>query len=310
MGLHTRYWKFYLIPGYREPDFSAREFEIGKFQSKRKFFSRLLNPLTIIGISLLLFIIFLAMFPPWLTIYTVEDLSISIFTGAFSPPSNDHPFGTTKYGWDVLGRLIWGARSSITVGLQAVFISVVLGVMIGTIAAYFCGIIDMIIMRFFDLIIAFPGMIILLLLITILGPTMTTIMTISGVLGIPGYARMMRAMVLKTKNERYIEAAIVSGAKDYKVMFKHILPNAVSPIIISLSFHLGGIVLMLSGLAFLGFSDPTLIDWGTDINIGRGKIFTAPWTFLYPGILIGITVLGFSLLGDGLRDALDPKLNK
>ena len=270
----------------------------------------MLNPLTIIGFSLILFIAFLAVFPNWLTPYSIYDLNVRPMGVDFAPPSVEHPLGTTKLGWDVLGRLIWGARTSLTAGLVAITVSVSFGTFIGVISAYLGGIVDSIIMRIFDLIIAFPNLVLLLVIVQLIEPTLFNILLVFGILGIPGYARLVRATVLQVKENLYVEAAITSGADKFRTMFSHILPNALSPIIISVFGALGATILGISGLAFLGISDAEMIDWGSDINVARTRFFSNPSISLWPGLFIGVTVLGFMLIGDGMRDALDPRLKK
>jgi peptide/nickel transport system permease protein len=307
-----RWIKFFLIPGWRDPRISEIEYEIGKVKSKRRIFTKLINPLTIIGLLLVLFFIFLAIFPPWLTPYLRKDISQTILGQNFGHPpfSENHPFGTTKYDWDLLGRLIWGSRTGLTIGIRAIAISVIGGVSIGTIAAYFGGVTDSIIMRIVDLMMAFPGAIITLLVVTAFGYSVEVLIIVSGILSIPGYARYIRGTVLQIKTNLYIDAARVSGSSHFNVMFRHILPNSLSPIIIAVSSDIGSIVLGLAGLGFLGFGDESLIDWGTDLNFGREYLFSQPYASIYPGIYIALCVLGFMFLGDGLRDALDPRSTK
>jgi peptide/nickel transport system permease protein len=163
-------------------------------------------------------------------------------------------------------------------------------------------------MRLADIFFAFPGLIFAIVLVGILGRKMEYIILAYGILGIPYYSRLIRGSVLQAKELPYVEAARVSGAGNWRIMFRHLIPNTIQPIIISFTFDIGGIILSFAGLAFLGYSDPTLIEWGRDIDIGRGHLVNAPWASLWPGVMIIITVLGFMLLGDGLRDALDPRM--
>jgi ABC-type dipeptide/oligopeptide/nickel transport system permease subunit len=180
--------------------------------------------------------------------------------------------------------------------------------MVGVIAAYYGGWIDSIIMRIIDIFLAFPGLILAMVFIAIWGQRMEYIMLAYGILGIPYYSRLIRGSVLQARSLPYVEAARVAGAGNWRIMFRHILPNCIQPIIISFTFDVGGIILSLAGLAFLGYSDLNMIEWGRDIDIARGHIVIAPWASLFPGLMILITVLGFMLVGDGLRDALDPRL--
>ena len=227
---------------------------------------------------------------------------------AYSRPSWDHILGVSKFGRDVYGRLVWGARASLSIGLIAITISSVFGVIVGIISAYYGGILDSIIMRAVDIIMAFPGLVMIIIIVSIYGSDMSYIMLIYGILGIVGYARLIRGTALQEKAKTYVEAAKVSGSKDWRIMFTHILPNCITPVIVAVTFDVGGIILSLAGLSFLGFGDPRLVEWGTDINIAQRQIEYAPWAAFWPGFAILLAVLGFMLLGDGLRDALDPRL--
>jgi peptide/nickel transport system permease protein len=307
---YKRLLKFYLLPFWRDKDFSAQEYELGKIKSKRKLFNRLYTPLTIVGGILLLVIAICAVHAMWLTPYSIYDLNSRPGVNPYSPPTEDHPLGTTQLGWDIFGRLMFGCRTALTAGLVAITIAVVFGVIIGIISAYFGGIIDSLIMRTFDIIIAFPNLIIVLIYISMFGSELSNILLIYGILGVPGYARLLRSSVLQGKQNLYINAAKTSGADNFRVMFKHIFPNAISPIIASVFTSMGATILGISALAFLGFGDSSIIDWGTDINVGRIRLITKPWISLWPGFFIAITVLGFMLIGDGIRDALDPKSKK
>ncbi|MBY9020000.1 MAG: ABC transporter permease [Candidatus Lokiarchaeota archaeon] len=299
--------KFLFVPGYRIEELTIREQEYEKTISKRKFIRRLKSVLTIIGIGIVFMIITFAIFAPWISPYTF-DVANGVLIGSWDPPSPEHLLGQTNFGRDVLARMIWGARSSLTIALPAITLSVVVGVIFGIIAAYFGGWIDSIIMRISDIFFAFPGLIFAIVLVGILGRRMEYIILAYGILGIPYYSRLIRASVLQAKELPYVEAARVSGAKNWRIMFKHIMPNCIQPIIISFTFDIGGVILSFAGLAFLGYSDPTLIEWGRDIDIGRGHLVNAPWASFWPGLMIIFTVLGFMLIGDGLRDALDPRL--
>lgn len=304
----NHYWKFLLIPGYRLNSLTAREEKIEKTKSKRKFIRRLKSSLTILGIVLVLIVTTMAVFAPWLSDYPYQDLLTGVFSGSWSPPSPEHPMGTTKFGRDVLGRFIWGARSSLTIGLGSIMFSLVIGIVLGITAAYKGGRTDSIIMRIMDILLAFPGLVLALVFISIWGPRVQYIMLAYGILGIPAYARLIRGSAIQVKENVYIQAAKAAGASDSRIMFKHVLPNAISPVIVAFTFDIGGIILSLAGISFLGFGDSTLIEWGNDINVGRLHIYEAPWVMFWPGLGIVITVLGFMLLGDGLRDALDPRL--
>ncbi|MFX0080245.1 MAG: ABC transporter permease [Candidatus Hodarchaeota archaeon] len=299
--------KFLLIPGSRLEDLDQRQSEYERTISKRKFIRRLKAPLTILGIFIVIIIVTFAVFGHWLSPYTVQEAD-AIFAGSWDPPSPEHPLGQTNFGRDILARIIFGARNSLTIALPSITLSVVAGVIFGVIAAYYGGWVDTIIMRIGDVFLAFPALVFAIVLVGILGRKMEIIIFAYGILGIPYYARLIRGSVLQARELPYVQAAKVAGAGNWRIMFRHILPNSIQPIIISFTFDIGGVILSFAGLAFLGYSDPRLIEWGRDIDIGRGHLVNAPWAALWPGIMILITVLGFMLVGDGLRDALDPRL--
>ena len=306
------YWittniKFLLIPGYALADLEQRRFDYERQVSKRKFILRLKSTLTILGICIIFLVVTFAIFAPWISAFTFDELT-GYPWGAWNPPSPEHPLGQTKDGRDILGRMIWGARSSLTIALPALFIAVFFGTVIGVIAGYYGGWVDLILMRIMDVLLAFPGLILILVFIAILGPKMEFFIIAYGILGIAGYSRLIRGSVLQSKELPYIDAARVAGAKRWRIMFRHVLPNSIQPIIIAFTFDIGGIILSLAGLSFLGYGDATLIEWGNDISVGRVHLYDAPWAAIWPGFMILITVLGFMLVGDGLRDALDPRM--
>lgn len=306
------YWittniKFLFIPGYALADLEQRRFDYERQASKRKFILRLKSTLTILGICIIFLVVTFAIFAPWISAFTFDELT-GYPWGAWNPPSPEHPLGQTKDGRDILGRMIWGARSSLTIALPALFIAVFFGTVIGVIAGYYGGWVDLILMRIMDVLLAFPGLILILVFIAILGPKMEFFIIAYGILGIAGYSRLIRGSVLQSKELPYIDAARVAGAKRWRIMFRHVLPNSIQPIIIAFTFDIGGIILSLAGLSFLGYGDATLIEWGNDISVGRVHLYDAPWAAIWPGFMIVITVLGFMLVGDGLRDALDPRM--
>lgn len=255
----------------------------------------------------MLYVITLAVFGSWIAPYTFAEAD-DVYGVYWTEPSPDHILGTTYMGRDVYARMIYGARASLTMALPAIGTSLVAGIVLGVISAYQGGWVDTLIMRVFDVMLAFPALIFAIVIVSIFGRQLNNIIMAYGILGIPYYSRLIRGNVLQAKELPYVQAAKVAGAKNWRIMFKHILPNTIQPIIISFTLDIGGVILSFAGLAFLGYSDPDLIEWGRDINLARGHILTAPWASLWPGVMIIITVLGFMLLGDGLRDALDPKL--
>ena len=299
--------KFLVLPGSRIEELSTRQFEYEKNISKRNLIRRLKNPLTILGFCIIFFIITLAVYAPWLSPQSFEDAMLP-HTGSWNPPSPEHPLGQTVMGGDILSRLIWGARTSLTISLPSISISVSGGIILGVIAAYYGGWVDSIIMRICDILLAFPALILSLVFINILGPKIEVILLVWGFLGIPIYARLIRGSVLQARELPYIEAARVAGAGNWRIMFRHILPNVIQPIIVFFTFDIGAYILGLAGLSFLGMNQSVLIEWGNDISVARENPYNAPWAGLWPGFMIFLTVLGFMLVGDGLRDALDPRL--
>jgi peptide/nickel transport system permease protein len=299
--------KFILVPGAKIESLTFREKEYEKLISKRKFIRRLKSILTLIGIGIIFVVVTFAIFPDWISYYSRDELT-AFLTGSYGAPSPAHPLGQTEAGRDVLGRMIFGAQDSITIALPAILIAVGLGTVVGVVAAYYGGWIDSVLMRLMDIFLAFPGLILVLVFISIWGRRMEYFIGAYGVLGIAGYARLIRGSVLQARELPYVVAARVSGAGNWKIMFRHILPNTIQPIIISFTFDIGGIILSLAGLSYLGFGDPRLIEWGNDISNARAMVYSAPWAAFWPGMMIIFTVLGFMLTGDGLRDAFDPRL--
>ena len=309
---HKERNKFYLIPGYRNPEFAAKEFNIGKMKSKRRLFRRLLTPLTIAGMMMILFIAVLGVFSSWLTKFPLHQLSRPYSPPGgdpFAAPSPEHPLGTTKYAYDILGRLIWGARTALTAAALPVLISTAGGLAMGTISAYFGGVVDSVIMRFCDFWFAFPMLILIIIISPMVGQDLYNLLVLYGIFFIPSSARWVRALVLQVRQNVYVRAAITGGAEKFKVMFKHILPNAMSPIIVGFFGSMAGAILGFASIAFLGLGDETFADWGTDINYGRQAQGTAYWALFWPGLFIAIAAIGFMLIGDGFRDALDPRLH-
>lgn len=305
-----RLLKFYLIPGWRDPEFTARQNQIEMIKSKRRLFRRIITPLTLTGLAMVLFIIILAVYAPWFTPFTINELAVPYLPDdslPFEDPSPAHPLGTTKFAFDLLGRLIWGARTAMTAAMFPVFISVTGGIILGTISAYFGGRVDTIIMRIVDFMYSLPTLILVIIITPMVGGKLINILLIWGLLYIPVNTRFVRSLVLQVKQNVFVRAAITGGADKIKVMFKHVFPNVISPILISLFGSMGFSVLGFASIAFLGMGDQTVTDWGTDILYSRARM-TAIGPAFWPGLLIGLTAIGFILLGDGLRDALDPKL--
>ncbi|MCJ7472415.1 MAG: ABC transporter permease [Actinobacteria bacterium] len=264
------------------------------------------NKLAILGLAIVLFLIFVAIFAPFLAPYEPnsrikEDSSLG--------PSRTHLFGTDLLGRDIFSRVIYGSRISIEVGIIAVGISVVLGLFLGALAGYFGRWPDAIIMRIADIFFAFPYILGAIAIMTILGSGIVNIFIAIGVLGWAYFARIFRGSILSIKNKEYIEAARALGASNTRIITKHIFPNAIAPIIVFATMNVGTAIIVEAALSFLGIGvQPPTPAWGKMLSEALSFIDIAPWMMLFPGLAIVITVLGFVLLGDGLRDAFDPKM--
>jgi peptide/nickel transport system permease protein len=306
--LTPRYLLFLFRPGYEDEELERRDFEMNKFKTKRSFLRRLKAPLTILGVLIVFVVSTWAIFGHWICIVSFRSASYDFHPGlAYAEPTFNNPLGTGQYGRDVWTRLVWGARASLTMGLSSIAISVVGGVILGTIAAYKGGWIDNLIMRIADIVSSIPGLVLTIIVVSVMGYKVQNILLSWGILGIVGYARLMRSAAISQRAMTYVESAKVSGASEWRIMFRHILPNSIAPIIIAVSFDIGGMILGLAGLAFLGFGAEGVIEWGRDVSDNKDSLVNAPWSAIWPGVGIIVTVLGFMLLGDGLRDALDPR---
>jgi len=224
-------------------------------------------------------------------------------------PSPQHLFGTDALGRDMLSRVIWGSRISVLVALGATAVAVLLGGSIGVVAGFFGGVVDAIAMRLVDVLLAFPGMIAAVFVVSILGTGVVSAMVATGVVGVATFARTARASVLSIRESAYFEAARALGMSNSRIILKHVLPNAISPILVLAAVNIGSAILIVAGLGFLGLGvQPPTPEWGAMISEGRVYMRLAPHVIYFPGLCILIAVLGFNLLGDGLRDYLDPHL--
>lgn len=229
----------------------------------------------------------------------------------FLPPSVAHPMGTDDFGRDILGRVIYGARVSLTVGIVATLISLSLGLILGALSGYYGGVVDSIVMRLTDVFLAFPYILFTILLISIMGVGFGSVLVAIGILGWTTIARVFRSSILSIKQNDYVEAARAMGASDVRIMLRHILPNALAPIIVYATMSLGGVILTEAALSFLGVGvQPPTPSWGRMLNESQNYLVSNPGLSIWPGIAIVLTVLAFVLLGDGLRDALDVKVSE
>ena len=277
-------------------------------QKAKDFFSALIsNKASLLGLIIILILIFVALFGKFLMPY---DPYTGELSQSLQSPSAAHFFGTDEQGRDIFSRVIDGTSVSLRVGVIAVAISLSIGTFFGAVCGYFGGKIDMILMRIMDIILAFPSMLLAIAFMSALGKGIDKAVIAISIVTIPEYARIVRGCVLSLKESEYVEAAKVIGNNDFTIIFKHILPNILSPIIVRATLGISSAILDTAALGFLGLGvQPPLAEWGTMLGSGRNYFNNAPFIILFPGLAITITVLAFNLLGDGLRDALDPNKN-
>jgi len=264
------------------------------------------NKLAMLGLGIVIFLVILAIFAPLIAPY---DPNARVKEDSALGPSSQYWFGTDLLGRDILSRVVYGSRISIEVGIVAVGISVGLGLFFGALSGYFGRWPDAVIMRVADIFFAFPYILGAIAIMTILGSGIVNIFIAIGVLGWAYFARIFRGSILSIKNKEYIEAARALGASNTRIIVKHIFPNAIAPIIVYATMNVGTAIIVEASLSFLGIGvQPPTPAWGKMLSESLSFIDIAPWMMLFPGLAIVITVLGFVLLGDGLRDAFDPKM--
>jgi peptide/nickel transport system permease protein len=264
------------------------------------------NPIAIIGAVVLALEILMAIFAPVVAPYNplLQD-----FTVPLKGPSRAHLFGTDDTGRDILSRVIFGARISLRVGFVAVAIGAGIGVVLGIVSGFYSGVIDSILMRLTDLLLAFPGLLLALAIVAVLGPGLFNVMIAVGIGGIPVYTRLARASTLSARERDYVLAARSIGCTDRRIMFRYILPNVVSSVIVLATLGVAGAILTAASLSFIGVgAQPPTPEWGAILTLGRQYLQQAWWFTFFPGAAIMITVLAVNMVGDALRDALDPKL--
>lgn len=265
-----------------------------------------LNPLAFAGAVTIIVLAAIAVAAPLIAPFDPTHIDVENILAA---PNAHHPFGTDDLGRDVLSRMVWGARVSLKVGFIAVGISISIGILIGSLAGYYGGKVDAVLMRFVDIMLTFPTFFLILAVIAIVEPSLSTIMIVIGVTGWMDVARLVRAEFLGMKERDFVAAAKCSGASDLRLIFRHILPNTLSPVFVSATFGVAGAILTESGLSFLGLGvQPPSPSWGNILTAGKNHIEVAWWLSVFPGLAILVTVMCYNLVGEGLRDALDPRL--
>lgn len=293
------------LPDGDIPEFDETLHEKPENQWLEMWRSLIANRAALVSLIFILFLVLIAIIGPYITPY--DPISTNM-AQSLRPPSSAHLFGTDQLGMDIFSRVIAGTRVSLTVGLLAVSIALTIGIILGAVAGYAGGWLDSVIMRVMDMMLAIPSILLAITLMAALGKGIDKAVIAIGLVSIPEYARIVRGNILSIKENDYIAAARVVGNTDFRIIFRHILPNALSVIIVRATLGISSAVLDTAALGFLGMGvQPPQAEWGDMLGRARGFIFQAPWTLLYPGMAITLTVLAFNLLGDGLRDALDPK---
>ncbi|HLR74562.1 MAG TPA: ABC transporter permease [Virgibacillus sp.] len=264
------------------------------------------NRFALAGLVIIIFFILLGIFAPLLTSYGYEEQQL---VNRLQAPSSEHWLGTDDVGRDIFSRIAYGARISLQVGFFAVTGALVFGTILGIIAGYFGRWVDMLISRTFDILLAFPSILLAIAIVAILGPSLENALIAIAIVNVPIFGRLVRSRVISLREEEYIMAAKAQGMKNGRIIFHHILPNSLAPIIVQATLGFGTAILEAAALGFLGLgAQAPLPEWGKMLADARDFIQLAPWTLIAPGISIMLVVLGFNLIGDGLRDALDPRM--
>ncbi|OAJ73628.1 peptide ABC transporter permease [Brevibacillus sp. SKDU10] len=264
------------------------------------------NKMALLGFGIITFFILVAILAPVITTHPFDEGALKERN---MPPSAKHWFGTDYNGRDVYTRVVYGAQISLWVGTFSVIGSIIIGTLLGLIAGYYGRWIDMLISRTFDIILAFPSILLAIAIVAILGPSLQNALMAIAIINVPTYGRLVRSKVLSLKEEEFIMAARAIGMKDARIISQHILPNSIAPIIVTGTLGIATAILEAAALGFLGLgAQPPQPEWGKMLADSREYIQQAPWTVIFPGLSIVLTVLGFNLIGDGLRDALDPRM--
>ncbi|AIQ62695.1 Glutathione transport system permease protein GsiD [compost metagenome] len=264
------------------------------------------NKTAMLGLGIILFFIIIALLAPLIAPYDYKE---QVLMDRLKAPSADHWFGTDDLGRDMFTRIIYGARISLWVGFFSVIGSIIIGTILGVLAGFYGKWIDMLISRLFDILLAFPSILLAIAIVAILGPSLQNALYAIAIVNVPTYGRLVRAKVLSLKSEEYITAARAIGMKNTRILLTHILPNSLTPIIVQGTLGIATAIIEAAALGFLGLgAQPPEPEWGKMLSDSRQFIQKAPWTVVFPGLSIMLTVLGFNLMGDGLRDVLDPRM--
>lgn len=260
----------------------------------------------LIGLILLVILVVIALVVPLLPLPDPHSTDFQPFLS----PSRVHPMGTDNLGRDIFSRVLWGTRTSLSVGLVAAGLSAIIGVLVGGIAGYYGGVVDDILSRITEIFLVIPGFFLALLVVSIFGSSLINIMVVLGLLTWPSNARLMRAQALSLKEREFVQALKVAGVNELKIVLKHIIPNGIQPIIANTFLQMAGAIITEAGLSFIGLGDPNVISWGKMIYEGQIYITSYWWVPIFPGIFLVLTVLALNLLGDGLLTLLNPRLRR
>ena len=259
-----------------------------------------------LGLAIVAITVFAAVAGPSLSPY---DASAQELARRLEPPTFSHPFGLDELGRDILARLLAGARIYLLVGLAVVSVSSTVGTLLGSVAGYFGGLVDDVISRLVDVLMAFPGILLAIALVAVLGPSLTNVVIALSVIGWVGYARLVRGQALRARELDFVQAARALGAGPARIVVRHILPTALPAVVVQATLGMAGAIIAEASLSFLGLGvQPPTPSWGTMLDAGRSHLFDAPHLTIFPGLAIALLVLGFNFVGDGLRDRVDPKL--
>lgn len=268
------------------------------------------NKMALVGLGILAILVLLALFADVIADYDTVVIKQNL-ANRLKGPSAEHWLGTDEFGRDIFARLVHGARVSLKVGIIAVGISIILGGILGALAGFYGGRIDNIIMRIMDVFLAVPSILLAIAIVSALGPSIINLMVAISISSVPRYARIVRASVLSIRDQEFVEAARAIGANNARIIFRHIIPNSLAPVIVQGTLGVASAILSTAGLSFIGLGiQPPAPEWGSMLSGGRQYLRYAWWVTTFPGVAIMITILSLNLLGDGLRDALDPRLKQ
>lgn len=273
--------------------------------------SILRSPLTLVGCIMLLFLILTAILAPWIAPYPKHAFGATEIKNKFRSPCLSHPFGTDELGRDIFSRVVYGSRISLQAGSVAISLALAIGIPLGLLAGYFGGIVDEIIMRTVDVFLSFPPLLLALAIAAMLGPSLTNAMVAIAIAWWPWYTRLLRGEAVSVRERDYVQAAKALGASWRRIIFRHLLPNTIVPVVIQASMDFGSVILTSASLSFLGLgAQPPLPEWGLMVSTARTYFLTYWWVGTFPGLAIFLSVLAFNLVGDGLRELMDPRLRR